>query len=36
MPCFIINLVTEAGGVNDSQRDSGAFIIQFEFFKPVN
>jgi len=30
MPSLIVNLVTEAGRINDSQRNAGSLLIQFE------
>jgi hypothetical protein len=30
MPGFIVNLVTEAWGIHDGERDSGTLVVQFE------
>lgn len=30
MPRFVVNLVTKSGGVDNGQRDTGAFLIQFK------
>jgi hypothetical protein len=27
MPCFIVNLVTKTGGINDGEGNSGAFVV---------
>jgi len=31
IPCFVVNLVSEAGGVNNREGDTGSFFIQFQF-----
>lgn len=30
MPGLVVNLVTETGGINNSQRDTGALLVQFK------
>jgi hypothetical protein len=30
MPGLVVNLITETGGVDDGQGDTGALLIQFE------
>jgi len=32
IPCFVVNLVSEAGSVNDGERDAGSFFVQFQFY----
>jgi hypothetical protein len=32
IPCFVVNLVSEAGRINDRERDTGSFFIQFQFY----
>jgi hypothetical protein len=29
VPGLVVNLVTESGGIDDSQGDTGSFIIEF-------
>lgn len=31
IPGLIVDLVTESGGVNNGQRDAGAFLVEFQF-----
>ncbi len=31
LPCLVINLVSEARCIDDSQGDAGSFFIQFQF-----
>lgn len=30
MPGLVVNLVTETGGINDSQRDAGSLLVQLK------
>lgn len=32
IPCFVVNLISEAGGVHDGKRDAGSFFVQFQFY----
>lgn len=32
VPCFVVNLVSETGGINDGEGDAGAFVVQFQLF----
>lgn len=31
IPGLIVDLITESGGVNNGQRDTGAFLVEFQF-----